>query len=203
MVPRAQIALLATVLAGVAGAAALGAGCGESSVTTTSATVTAPGAGAHRDAFGDVTPGEPDLTALRITNDARAVRMAFTFAGAPPLATNLSAGWTDMLLMGIDVPPIGSKPTPNGWMGVDYALGMHGVDDRAVFRDMHQTKRQMTTLRSHVSGRTITIDLPRTLIGDPAYFDFNVSVGREGGDQEGSGDSIPATGTLRYRMTGD
>lgn len=165
----------------------------------------------YRDAVADVTAGTPDLTAVRISSDARQVHLAFSFASAPPLSASAEAGWTDMLLMGIDVPPIGAPPTPSGWMGLDYALGMHGVDDRAVFRDMQASIGRgggtgmppvLRTLRSSVSGREITIDLPRALIGEPDYFDFNVAVGREGADEGagGGGDVIPAEGTARYRL---
>lgn len=177
--------------------------CGDGGQGTASSDTvpgSAMGSRTYPDASGDVPFGQPDLTALTISNGATTVRMRFTFAGAPPLASNVAEGWTDMLLMGIDVPPIGAGPTPSGWMGLDYALGMHGVDTRAVFRAMREEGPRVRTLTSRVAGRTISLDLPRALIGDPAYFAFNVAVGREGGNEVGGGDSIPPAGTLRYRM---
>lgn len=207
---------VAMVASGCGGDASSGAATGATGATstgsatgTTTGTGTTPGQSAvvrtYRDPFGDVTPGEPDLTAVRISNDARTIHLEFQFAGAPPLSASAKEGWTDMLLMGIDVPPIGSKPTPGGWMGLDYALGMHGIAPRAVFRDMHAEGPQVATLPSRISGSTITIDLPRARIGNPAWFDFNVAVGREGGDEiggaSGGGDIIPATGTARYRLS--
>ena len=164
----------------------------------------------YADPRGDVTPGQPDLTAMRISSDASTIRLMFRFAGAPPLSTNTTEGWTDMLLFGIDVPPIGSAPTPNGWAGLDYALGMHGVDNRAVFRAMQPGFGEeggvggapgMRTLTSRVSGREIHVDLPRELIGDPSYFAFQAAAGREGTDESGTGDLVPGTGTLRYPLT--
>lgn len=156
-----------------------------------------------------MTAGVPDLTALTIASDATTVRLRFTFRSAPPLSAGAGGGWTDMLLMGIDVPPIGPTPTPGGWTGLDYALGMHGVDDRAVFRAMQPRFGErggvggapgLRTLGSRVSGREIHIDLPRALIGNPAYFDFQAAVGREGSDESGEGDLLPDTGTARYRL---
>jgi hypothetical protein len=49
------------------------------------------------------------------------------FAKASPLQTSTREQWIDMLLLGIDVPPLGSKPTPSGWRGVDCVLGVHGA----------------------------------------------------------------------------
>lgn len=165
----------------------------------------------YADPRGDVTPGQPDLTAVRISSDATTVRLVFRFADAPPLSTNTKQGWTDMLLFGIDAPPIGSAPTPNGWAGLDYALGMHGVDNRAVFRAMQPGFGDdggvggapgVRTLTSRVSGREIHVDLPRELIGNPTYFAFQAAAGREGADESGTGDLMPGTGTLRYPLNG-
>ncbi len=205
------------LIAGLAAAMAL-AGCGGAGSDTgggTAPTTAAPattagttGARTYRGTEGNVPAGTPDLTAVRISDDFTTVHLVFRFGSAPPLRTSTSGGWTDMLLMGIDVPPIGPGPTPSGWTGLDYALGMHGVDDRAVFRAMSpvpgvDAPPQRETLRSTVSGREIRIDLPRRLIGNPTYFAFNVAVGREGGAETSSagGDSIPATGTARYTLS--
>ena len=202
--------------AAVIAVAAVGAGCGggDTGVAgTRPGSTTQPAlAGTHtyRDPVGDVTAGVPDLTAVTIANDATTVSMRFTFRSAPPLSASAASGWTDMLLMGIDAPPTGPPPVAGGdWAGLDYALGMHGVDDRAVFRAMHPRFGEdggrgaapgLRTLRSLVSGRAIRIDLPRALIGDPAYFDFQAAVGREGADESGEGDLLPGTGTARYRL---
>lgn len=193
-----------------AGIAMVVAGCGSEEgggTTATTATTGAMVARTYRDPVADVTPGQPDLTAVRISGDARTIRFAFRFASAPPLGTSAAEGWTDMLLMGIDVPPIGAPPTPSGWVSLDYALGMHGVDDRAVFRAMQPGLGTdagpggapgLRALRSRVNGREIRIELPRALIGEPAYFTFQAATGREGRDESGEGDSIPDRGTLRY-----
>lgn len=193
-------AVAALVIAGCGGGVG-GGSTGDTTTGTRTSAAAATGARTYRDPFGDVTPGQPDLTAVRIANDAHTIRLAFRFANAPPLGSNARQGWTDMLLMGIDVPPIGSPPTPNGWTGLDYALGMHGVAPEAVFRDMHVEGRQMTVLPSRISRGSIVIDLDRSRIGDPPYFDFNVAVAREGASEPATGDSIPTTGTLRYRLS--
>lgn len=198
---------MATLMAGC------GAGDGGSTATAPGTTTGASAGGrTYRDVAGDVPAGQPDLTQVRVSNDDRTVHLAVRFATAPPLSANLRAGWTDMLLMGIDVPPIGPPPVPGGdWVGVDYALGMHGVDDRAVFRAMQprfgsdggtDMSPGVRALRSQVRGREITIELPRAMIGDPGYFHFTVAAAREGAGEGvgGTGDIIPATGTARYRL---
>lgn len=194
----------------IAATAAVVTGCGtdgSGGSTAAPAATTPTAARTYRDPTGDVTPGQPDITAIRIASDERTIHIDFRFASAPPLSASADGQWTDMLLMGIDVPPIGAPPTPGGWAGLDYALGMHGVDDRAVFRAMQAGFGQdgggggspsLPTLRSKVSGREIRIELPRALIGDPEYFRFQVAAGREGGDESATGDLVPRAGTLRF-----
>ena len=208
-----RMIVVASALAAVS-LAITGCGGSEQSGPATSASTAAGTASTgrtYRDAAGDVPAGTPDLTSVSISNDASTVRVRFRFANAPPLSTSPSGEWTDMLLMGIDVPPIGPGPTPSGWTGLDYALGMHGVDDRAVFRSMQPglgadggtgMAPGLRTLRSRTQGREVTIALPVALLGNPKYFDFTVAVGREGGDEASSagGDMIPARGTARYRL---
>ena len=211
--PRTRTLVTGLVL--IAAAAAIVTGCGTEgnggSTATPTATTTAA-AVTYRDARGDVTPGQPDITGIRIAGDERMLRIVVRFASAPPLSASAAGGWTDMLLMGIDVPPIGSPPTPSGWAGLDYALGMHGVDDRAVFRAMQPGfgldgatggTPALRTLRSQVSGREIRVEVPRALLGAPAYFEFQAAAGREGGDESATGDLVPDTGTLRYPIAGD
>ena len=204
--------VLAAGLALAGAIAALAAGCGGGGPTTTPATPSAQASGTrtYRDPEGDVTPGGPDITAIRIATDVSTIHLVVRFASAPPLSSKAKQGWTDMLLFGIDVPPIGSAPTPNGWAGLDYALGMHGVDNRAVFRAMQPGFGEdggvggapgVRTLTSRVSGREIRVALPRELIGDPTYFAFQAAAGREGADESGTGDLMPGTGTLRYPLT--
>lgn len=199
------LAVIAVVVAGCGDPSGAPSGGGPTSTATT-APPTA-GARVYRDGVGDVPAGTPDLAEVRISNDAEQVHLVVRFASAPPLRTSPSGRWTDMLLMGIDVPPIGPGPTPSGWTGLDYALGMHGVDVRARFRPMENattpgTRPDVRTLESHVRGREIALDLPIAWIGKPAFFDFNVAVGREGEDEASSagGDQIPGRGTARYTL---
>jgi hypothetical protein len=191
---------------------ALGASaCGDSEPAGDTESTSAPANAesptrVYRAAPGDTPGGQTHVTQVRISNDADSVRLVFRFSSAPPLRNSVSEGWTDMLLMGIDVPPIGPGPTPNGWTGLDYALGMHGVDARARFRAMEGattpgTRPDTRTLQSQVDGRQIAVTLPRAWIGNPAFFEFNVVAAREGADESsGGGNQIPAQGTARYTL---
>ena len=206
--------IAAGVLA-LAGIAALGAGCGGDGGGGITADRPGTGTGAavtdtrtYRDAEGDVAAGLPDLTAVTIASDATTVSMRFTFRSAPPLRTDAAAGWTDMLLVGLDVPPIGPGPQAGGgdWVGVDYAFGVHAIERQARLRSMGgglggAAPGPPTALPTRWSGRSISIDLTRALIGDPPYFDFVAAVGREGSNESGEGDALPTTGTLRYRLS--
>jgi hypothetical protein len=184
---------------------ALGASaCGDSEPAGDTESTSAPANAesptrVYRAAPGDTPGGQTHVTQVRISNDADSVRLVFRFSSAPPLRNSVSEGWTDMLLMGIDVPP-------NGWTGLDYALGMHGVDARARFRAMEGattpgTRPDTRTLQSQVDGRQIAVTLPRAWIGNPAFFEFNVVAAREGADESsGGGNQIPAQGTARYTL---
>ena len=206
-----RIAAVIMACGAIGGIAAVGAGCGDSGGgvtanrpgTTTGASVT--DTRTYRDASGDVAAGLPDLIAVTIASDATTVSMRFTFRSAPPLRTDLAGKWTDMLLMGLDVPPIGPGPGTGDWMGVDYAFGVHAIEGQARLRAMGASMGGAapgppTTIPTRWSGRSISIDLQRSLIGDPPYFEFVAAVGREGSDESGDGDALPAKGTLRYTL---
>jgi hypothetical protein len=161
----------------------------------------------YPDKVGDVTGGRgPDITSVRVSNTKAAVTFSVRFAKAPPLRFNAGAGWVDMLLVGIDVPPLGPGPvSPGGpWLGANFAAGTHGPSTRGQMVRLAQgTSRRVATFPIATSGSTLTFSLPRRALGNPASFAFTVAAAREMAQaNEGGVDVAPARGVFRYRLTG-
>lgn len=168
-------------------------------VTAAFAAVTFP------DPVGDVKGGAgPDLTSIAVSHTSTTVTFRVRFAKAPPLRVSVSERWIDMLLIGIDVPPRGPRPGPNGWNGADYAVGVHGTEKTGV---MVKAPRWTKVARFNVvtDGRALSFSISRRQLGNPAWFDYVVSAGREMSGQNATGggaDSAPSRGTFHYRLTG-
>jgi hypothetical protein len=156
-----------------------------------------------RDPAGDVNGGPgPDVVAVTVSHTATAVTFRVRFASAPPLRMSTRQQWVDMLLVGIDVPPLGPAPTATGWLGVNYYFGLHAVDPVARFRKMgsQATPARLPTV---IRGATATVTVPRAKLGSPRWFAFNVAAGRETDvEGQGGGDMAPAQGSFRYALTG-
>jgi hypothetical protein len=153
-----------------------------------------------RDSVGDVKGADgPDLALVTVSHDDTSVGFSVRFAKAPPLGASAAEEWVDMLLIGIDVPPIGLDPTPTGWRGVDYVLGLHGPQTEVVFRKMSSTG--VDRLPLDVEDDTLSFSVLRAELGDPARFKFTVAAGREAEDvEQGSEDYAPAEGTFAYEL---
>ena len=199
---------------GLGAAAALGllAGCGSNTPSsssgptagggTTGTTTDAPrGWRVYADPTEPAATAGPDIRSVAVSDDATDVRFRVRFASPPPLKSNATEGWTDVLLIGIDVPPIGPAPKPNEWRGVDYVLGMHGDQAEMRFRSMKASGPQLTRLPVTVTGPVIEFAVARTQLGNPARLTFNVAAGREGGPATNAGDMLPATGTFTYTLS--
>jgi len=154
------------------------------------------------DRAGDVKgAGGPDLTSITVSDTATTVTFSVRFAKAPPLRVNAAEKWIDMLLIGVDVPPLGPRPTPSGWRGVDFVLGLHGSQTAVRFRKMDSTVVEHRKLV--VTGAALSFSIPRAKLGSPAWFDFSVAAARETEEtgQGGGEDYAPASGAFRYRLT--
>jgi hypothetical protein len=153
------------------------------------------------DPGGDAKGPGPDLTSITVSNTTTVVTFRVAFAKAPPLQASAAKRWIDMLLIGIDVPPRGQRPTANGWKGVDYVVGAHGPDGPIVFRRMKfpgaGPPKRFPRL---TNGSTLTFSVLRAQLGDPPSFDFIVSAGRE--RSTGGGTGGDSTGMLHYRLVG-
>ena len=162
----------------------------------------------YPDPVGDVKAGTgPDITAVTVSNTKTKLTFAVRFAGTPPLRVSQSQGWIDMLLVSVDVPPLGPRPAvPGGeWRGANFALGTHGPAETGMLvRLAGRENRLVTRFRIVTTGATLTFSLPRRAFGNPAWFTFTVAAAREM-EEESSGaepDFAPARGTYRYALTG-
>ena len=147
----------------------------------------------------------PDVTWVRLSNTASAITFRVRFAGAPPLRVDARGRWVDMLLIGIDVPPLGPRPAAPGgeWPGANFALGTHGpsrVGQLVELRAGRSTR--VTTFRIDVSGRMLTFSIPRRALGSPRWFTFSLAAAREGTREVSGGvDFVPQRGSCRYDLS--
>jgi hypothetical protein len=157
----------------------------------------------YADPVGDVDEG-PDITSVRVSSTHTTVTFALHFATEPPLRVDEGEGWVDMLLIGVDVPPLGPEPVAPGgeWRGADFALGTHGPSRTGKL--VRLNGRNVTEFDIVTSGSTLTFSIPSRALGDPGWFTFVVAAAREGNHEAARGgyDVLPAHGTLRYTSSG-
>lgn len=161
----------------------------------------------YPDRVGEVKGGAgPDIASVTVSNTRAKVTFGVRFAAAPPLRVSRSGGWIDMLLVGIDVPPLGPRPTvPGGeWGGANFALGTHGPAKTGVLVRLERgASRRLATFEVVREGSTLTFSVPRRALGNPAWFTFMVAAARESAVEDAGGaepDVAPARGTFRYTL---
>jgi hypothetical protein len=167
---------------------------------------TALAAKKYPDAIRDVKGGRPDVASLRVSNSKTKVTFVLRFATAPPLRVSARGGWVDMLLVAIDVPPLGPMPVEPGgeWRGADLAAGTHGPSGTGVVVRLPKTpggqSRQLARVPIVTTGSTLTFSIPRAALGGARWFTFTVAAARESAEESGVAafDVVPARGTLRY-----
>ena len=159
------------------------------------------------DPTGDVKDGAgPDVASVTLSHTASMLTFHVRFASAPPLRLSAREKWVDMLLIGIDVPPLGPPPVTAGgeWRGADFALGTHGPSRTGQLVRLGRKPSGKPTRFQIVTGRrTLSFSIPRRAIGSPRWFTFNVAAAREGESQafEGGFDVAPERGTFLYRLS--
>jgi hypothetical protein len=166
-------------------------------------------ANGYVDRVGDVKGGAgPDIASVHVSNTASKVTFRIRFAKAPPLRVGTVKPWVDMLLVGIDVPPLGPRPSAPGgeWPGANFALGTHGPSHTGMMvklgADVPEQSRQVTRFKIGQSGSTLTFSIPRRVLGGPTWFTFTVAAARETEDAavRGGNDFAPNSGTFHYRL---
>lgn len=158
------------------------------------------------DPRGDVHDGSgPDVVALSLASTTTAVTFTVRFATAPPLRVDTREKWVDMLLIGIDTPPLGPRPIPDGeWRGANFALGTHGPSKTGVLVKLGAAaQRQIARFPITVKGSTLTFSVSRRALGNPAWFTFMVAAARETSTESAGGgyDMAPDKGTFRFALT--
>jgi hypothetical protein len=162
----------------------------------------------YTDRAGDVARGSgPDLLSIRISSTRTSLTFRVRFAHAPPLRGSAREHWVDMLLLGIDVPPLGPRPTEPGgeWPGADYALGAHAPATKGLLVRLGDgapaSRRRVGTFGITITGATMTFSISRRSLGSLRWFTFSVAAARETDETDGgSVDLAPARGTYRYRL---
>jgi hypothetical protein len=168
--------------------------------------VTPHAASTYPDRVGDVAPGAgPDIASISLSNTRTTVTFRVRFASAPPLRLSTRANWVDMLLIGIDVPPIGPPPVAPGgeWRGANFFLGTHGPSKagKLVRLGDGNSLRPPATFKIATDGATLTFAIPRRALGNPNWFVFSAAAARELQQETGGGlDLAPARGTYRYTL---
>lgn len=175
------------------------------------ATGVAAAATTFPDRPNDQTPAAgPDIRSVMLSHTRTTITFRIRFATAPPLRVGTKSSWVDMLLIGIDVPPIGPPPRAPGaeWPGVDFAWGTHGPSSTArlvrLGSRVAPAPRTVAKLAVVTRGSTVSVSIPRRALGNPAWFRFSVAAAREAATPptEGGIDLAPDRGTFRYPATG-
>jgi hypothetical protein len=162
----------------------------------------------YPDRVSDVEGGAgPDIASVTVSNTKTKVTFGVRFVKAPPLRVSTREGWVDMLLIGIDVPPLGPRPVvPGGeWRGANFAAGTHGPSKTGQMVWLGRGEyRRVASFKIVTSGSTLTFSVPRRALGSPTWFRFTVAAARELEEEATGGgvDWAPARGTFRYALTG-
>ena len=158
----------------------------------------------YSDPAGDATLG-PDVRSVTVSNTSTDVTFRIRFATAPALRVSQRGRWIDMLLVGIDVPPLG--PIPDGdWLGADFAAGFHGPAKTGVLMRLGKGSQKVVARFPVVTrGTTVTFSIPRRALRSPTWFAFEMAAAREWTDESmvpagAKPDFAPARGTFRYTL---
>ena len=167
------------------------------------------------DPAGDVTAATaPDVVGVSVERDDEAVTFRVRFAAAPPLGVSEEEGWIDMLLIGIDVPPLGPAPiAPGGeWRGADYALGAHGPSESGMLVRLTHRKpdgdaasERRADVPIEIDGAALSLSLPVAELGGAETFALSVAAAREWNEagEEPAGatpDIVPDSGTWTVEL---
>ena len=164
------------------------------------------GARVYSDPAGDARLG-PDIRSVAVSNTSTHLTFRIRFTTAPALRVGPREGWIDMLLLGIDVPPLGPRPIPDGdWVGANFAAGFHGPAKTGVLVRLGKGSQAVVArFRVITRGTAVTFSVPRRALGFPTWFVFEMAAAREWNDEgavpsRAKPDLVPADGTFRYTL---
>jgi hypothetical protein len=167
------------------------------------------------DPAGDVAPaGAPDVVGVSVERDDDAITFRVRFATAPPLGVSADEGWIDMLLIGIDVPPLGPAPVAPGgeWRGLDYALGTHGPSRSGMLvrltgsvSERAATPEKRADVPIEIDDAALSLSVPAADLGDAESFALSLAAAREWNEarDEPAGarpDVVPDSGTWTVEL---
>ena len=165
------------------------------------------GARIYSDPAGDARLGS-DMRSVAVSDTSTHLTFRIRFNTAPALRVSRREGWIDMLLLGIDVPPLGQRPIPDGdWLGADFAAGFHGPAKTGVLVRLGKGSQKVIARFPVVTrGTTVTFSIPRQALRSPTWFAFEIAAAREWNDEgavpaRAKPDFAPARGTFRYTLT--
>ena len=126
------------------------------------------GARIYSDPVGDARLG-PDMRSVAVSNTSTHLTFRIRFTTAPALRVSQREGWIDMLLLGIDVPPLGPRPIPDGdWLGADFAAGFHGPAKTGVLVRLEKGSQKVVARFPVVTrGTTVMFSIPRRALRLP------------------------------------
>jgi hypothetical protein len=150
------------------------------------------GAISYRDSAGDVKGGPgPDIRSVSAVAQKGRLSFRITFAKAPPLMYSTKRGFTDMLLVTVWTTRSTSTKAPHYWLGV------HGADLKHVPLVNALTKKMVWLEPSVVLGKSVTLSVNASQVGNPRMIKFSVAAGREMNEGAGGGSDVaPDKGTL-------
>ena len=131
-----------------------------------------------------------------------------------PLEVSEEEGWIDMLLIGVDVPPLGPPPAvPGGeWRGADYFLGTHGPSETGMIvrlaasaSEDEATGENRADFPIAIDGATLSLLVPRDELGDTGTLAISIAAAREWNEAkdepaEVTPDIVPDTGTWTVEL---
>ena len=148
------------------------------------------------------------MRSVAVSDTSTRLTFRIRFNTAPALRVSRREGWIDMLLLGIDVPPLGQRPIPDGdWLGADFAAGFHGPAKTGVLVRLGKGSQKVIARFPVVTrGTTVTFSIPRQALRSPTWFAFEIAAAREWNDEgavpaRAKPDFAPARGTFRYTLT--
>lgn len=159
------------------------------------------------DPVGDNGGIGPDIASVTVGNEDNDLVIAVDFTTAPPLAWSAEDEYTDSIMIlgstGPEAPPV-DVLTGNGRGFSGFAIGVHAanIEEPPSFTpivDGQSGEIRFGITSVAVDGKTVTLRVPLSAIGNPEDVHLFVTAGREGGAEIGL-DTYPDGGWASSSM---